>query len=118
MCVSQRTDRQFDKRPLYLCPVDLRKLQHALSFDLNARYRALAVVLAVELGWADHAEWIERRLASFDGPPPAQANPPAADAERVSAPPRRRGPSSGVDFFHRLADKFFERLLLIPNFAW
>lgn len=50
-----------DRRPLHLCPVDLRKAHWSLGFDLIARYRQLAAFWrSVEV--ADEAEWIERRL--------------------------------------------------------
>ena len=50
-----------DRRPLHLCPVDLRKLHWSLGFDIVQRYRHLLAF------WRDaevdtEAQWIERRL--------------------------------------------------------
>ncbi|MGM0558488.1 MAG: archaemetzincin [Myxococcota bacterium] len=33
--------RETDEAPLHMCPVDLRKLQHAVGFDIDQRYREL-----------------------------------------------------------------------------
>ena len=54
-----------DRRPLHLCPVDLRKLHWSLSFDLGDRYRRLLTFWR-EVGVAGEARWIERRLASIE----------------------------------------------------
>ena len=50
-----------DKRPLHLCPVDLRKLQWALGFNVVERYRRM---LHFWGGMADGPEemWVSRRL--------------------------------------------------------
>jgi archaemetzincin len=50
-----------DRRPLHLCPVDLRKLQWSLGLDLLDRYRRLQAFWT-QAGAAGEAEWIERRL--------------------------------------------------------
>lgn len=55
-----------DRRPLHLCPVDLRKLHWALGFDLVERYRRL-LAFWQETGVADEAAWVERRLAKLSG---------------------------------------------------
>ena len=55
---------EFDKRPLFLCPVDMRKLHCALAFDVADRYRALGA-LCDEFGWAEDAAWIARRLSAL-----------------------------------------------------
>jgi pyruvate/2-oxoglutarate dehydrogenase complex dihydrolipoamide acyltransferase (E2) component len=41
-----------DRRPLHLCPVDLRKLHHSVRFDINQRYRAL-VEFTQQAGFED-----------------------------------------------------------------
>ncbi len=51
-----------DRRPLHLCPVDLRKLQLALGFDIVERYRGLMRFWR-EAGVDEEADWIARRLA-------------------------------------------------------
>lgn len=33
--------RETDEAPIHMCPVDLRKMQHAVGFDLDERYREL-----------------------------------------------------------------------------
>ena len=50
-----------DRRPLHLCPVDLRKLQWALGFNIVERYRRL---LNFWSGMQDDPEdaWVSRRL--------------------------------------------------------
>ncbi len=50
-----------DARPLHLCPVDLRKLQHSLGFDAAARYRRLRE-FAEDAGFADEARWLAAQL--------------------------------------------------------
>lgn len=54
-----------DRRPLHVCPVDLRKLQWALGFDLAERYRGLMAFWR-ETGVDDEAEWIRHRLEFID----------------------------------------------------
>ena len=51
-----------DTRPLHLCPIDLRKLQWLLGFDVDARYRDLAAIWR-EFGASDETSWILRRLS-------------------------------------------------------
>lgn len=55
-----------DRRPLHLCPVDLRKLQWALGFDVGEHYRRLAAFWR-DVGVHDEAAWIARRLAAIEG---------------------------------------------------
>ena len=50
-----------DARPLYLCPVDLRKLQDSVGFDLVDRYRRLRNIWKC-VGFDDEATWVEERL--------------------------------------------------------
>jgi archaemetzincin len=57
---------ELDRQPSHLCPVDLRKLQHATEFDVAKRYARLAVV-SEELGFLDAATWNRERAASLDG---------------------------------------------------
>jgi len=54
-----------DARPLHLCPVDLRKLQWSIGFDVAERYRRL-LELSRRCGFDDEAEWIGRVMASDD----------------------------------------------------
>lgn len=56
-----------DARPLRLCPVDLRKLEASVGFDVVDRYRRLRRVME-QMGFADDARWLERRLAYLGGP--------------------------------------------------
>jgi len=55
---------EFDKRPLFLCPVDLRKLHSAVGFDIVARYRTLAGMTG-EFGWESDTLWLRARLRSL-----------------------------------------------------
>jgi archaemetzincin len=55
-----------DRRPLDVCPVDLRKLHWSLGFDIVERYRQLRQFWQVA-GVSSEAEWIERRIAFIEG---------------------------------------------------
>lgn len=56
--------QEFDKRPMYLCPIDLRKLQSSCGFDPVERYSTL-LALAEEFGWTDYAEFLSMRLSAL-----------------------------------------------------
>ncbi len=55
-----------DRRPLDVCPIDLRKLHWSLGFDIVQRYRNLLRFWR-EAGVDDTAGWIEHRLAFIEG---------------------------------------------------
>ncbi|KAJ7376541.1 metallopeptidase [Desmophyllum pertusum] len=48
-------------QPIYLCPVDLHKLQHLCGFDVVDRYRKLLEFFKRH-GMTDEAQWFETRL--------------------------------------------------------
>jgi archaemetzincin len=50
-----------DARRLHLCPVDLRKLQWSIGFDVVERYRRLLDFYRRE-GFEDEAQWLDKRL--------------------------------------------------------
>ncbi len=50
-----------DARPMHLCPVDLRKLQWSVGFDVLERYRRLRAACE-QAGFADEARWCEREI--------------------------------------------------------
>jgi archaemetzincin len=52
---------ELDGAPLHLCPVDLRKLQWSVGFDVMERYRGLRDFYR-QAGLKDEAEWIEKRM--------------------------------------------------------
>eukprot|EP00948_MAST-09A_sp_MAST-9A-sp1_P004010 g4010.t1 len=52
---------EFDKRPLVLCPIDLRKLQRSCKFDVVKRYKAMQI-LADQFGWTNTGEWLQQRI--------------------------------------------------------
>jgi archaemetzincin len=54
-----------DARPLHLCPVDLRKLQHAIGFDITARYRNLRT-FTEDAGFTDEARWLTTQLLHIE----------------------------------------------------
>ena len=56
---------ELDRQREMLCPVCLRKLQHAIGFDVIARERALLAFHELH-GQADLAHWTERRLAQLE----------------------------------------------------
>jgi archaemetzincin len=51
-----------DARPMHLCPVDLRKLQWSVGFDVIERYRRLRDVCQ-RAGFTDEVRWCEREIA-------------------------------------------------------
>lgn len=53
--------QESDLRPLHLCPVCLRKLQHSIGFDIPDRYRRLCHFYQ-EVGFEDEAQWTLQRL--------------------------------------------------------
>jgi archaemetzincin len=55
-----------DARPLHECPVDLRKLQHSIGFDVARRYAGL-VRFYRKVGFEDEAAWTRARLAWLVG---------------------------------------------------
>jgi archaemetzincin len=50
-----------DARPLHLCPVCLRKLQHSVGFDVVKRYQALQRFYR-RVGFSDEATWTFNRI--------------------------------------------------------
>ena len=55
-----------DRRPLHLCPIDLRKLQWLTGFDFTERYSRLQEFWHAA-GEAPEAEWIAGRLQAAGG---------------------------------------------------
>jgi archaemetzincin len=53
-----------DARPLHLCPVDLRKLQGSIGFDVLERYRRLHDFCR-EMGFDDEARWLSERITDL-----------------------------------------------------
>ena len=52
-----------ERRPLHLCPVDIRKLHWLTGVDIAARRRDLERFWR-GVGWADEAEWMARQVAA------------------------------------------------------
>ena len=52
---------EFDTTPLHLCPVDLRKLQASVGFDVVKYYTRLGEVYT-ELGFTREADWNKKRI--------------------------------------------------------
>ncbi len=50
-----------DRRPLHLCPVDLRKLHRSVGFDVRERYERLGAFYR-DIGFDDDAAWIDDQL--------------------------------------------------------
>ena len=57
--------QEFDKRPMFLCPIDLRKLHSAIGFDIDTRYAQLEA-LYCELGWVEGSTWLRSRRAELE----------------------------------------------------
>lgn len=55
---------ELDHGTVHLCPVCLHKLQWNLKFDVMRRYRELRGIYA-RAGFADLADWTQRRMASL-----------------------------------------------------
>ncbi|HDM76603.1 MAG TPA: hypothetical protein ENG51_09045, partial [Deltaproteobacteria bacterium] len=53
--------QESDARPLFLCPVCLRKLHFAIGFDVVKRYEKLLIFFRNE-GFDEEAMWIKKRL--------------------------------------------------------
>ncbi len=60
-----------DARPMHECPVDLRKLQHSIGFDVARRYADLYRFYR-KAGFEDEAAWTRNRLAWIVGPDEAR----------------------------------------------
>jgi archaemetzincin len=86
-CVMNGTNHlaESDRRPLHLCPVDLRKLHWSLRFDMIERYERLRAFWRGK-GVDDEAGWIERRLALLTQTgvrlEAAEHTPPASGEDR------------------------------------
>ena len=52
---------EFDSQPMHLCPVDLRKLQWSVGFDVRERYRRL-LAFYTQVGFRDEADWLRARM--------------------------------------------------------
>jgi archaemetzincin len=50
-----------DARSLHLCPVDLRKLQWSIGFEVVERYRRLRDFHR-QTGFEDEGQWLDKRL--------------------------------------------------------
>ena len=53
---------EFDARPMQLCPVDLRKLQWSVGFDVVERYRRLRAASAAA-HFEDEVQWLDAEIA-------------------------------------------------------
>jgi archaemetzincin len=63
--------QESDSRPLFLCPVCLRKLQFSIGFDVLDRYDKLFNFYR-KVGFDDEARWVAgrlKRIASTAGIP-------------------------------------------------
>lgn len=80
-CLMQGSNHleESDAKPLYLCPVCLRKLQSNCKFDVAERYAALEAA-ASESGFKSEAAWFARRAAFVRGGAAA-----VASLDRVAA---------------------------------
>jgi archaemetzincin len=63
-----------DAKPVYVCPVCLRKLQHSIGFDVALRYEALER-LFTRVGFPEEAAWVAARRAEISAPE-GQVSPP------------------------------------------
>ncbi len=63
-----------DRRPLHLCPIDLRKLQWLVGFDVAERYASLHGFWRAA-GEDPEAAWAEQRSSGGERPPARDAGP-------------------------------------------
>ncbi len=59
--------KESDSRPLYLCPVCLRKLHHSVGFDVTIRYKNLYRFYK-NFGFDNDSRWLAHRLDFILGP--------------------------------------------------
>lgn len=64
--------KESDSRPMHLCPVCLRKLQHGIGFDVVVRYRNLFRFYQ-KAGFDNEARWVTKRLEWILGAEKARA---------------------------------------------
>jgi archaemetzincin len=55
-----------DSRPMFFCPVCLRKLQNNTGFDVVDRYRSL-LLFYEKIGFTDEVRWLSNRLTWISG---------------------------------------------------
>ncbi len=67
---------EMDRTPMHLCPVCLRKFQHAAGFDVLERYRRLSA-LYDRAGLAAESSWAKARAAHVAATTPARPPQPA-----------------------------------------
>jgi len=58
--------KESDARPMHLCPVCLRKLQHSIGFDVVERYVNL-LHFYQKVGFVDETHWVAGRLEQIIG---------------------------------------------------
>jgi archaemetzincin len=58
--------QEADSRPMHLCPVCLRKLQHAVGFDVAGHYRGLKAFYQ-KIGFKAEAAFASKRLMAIEG---------------------------------------------------
>jgi len=55
--------QESDSRPMFLCPMDLHKLQYSIGFDVMKRYEALeAFFKKYEILFPEELDWLQRRM--------------------------------------------------------
>ena len=64
MCGSNN-EKEAAAQPAFLCPIELRKLQHCLGFNVHRRYEGLRA-LASQFGWDEQVVWFDQRLEELD----------------------------------------------------
>jgi len=62
-CLMNGSDHleESDRRPIHLCPVDLRKSYYGMGFDITERYEKL-LDFARAVQFDDEAQWLSKRL--------------------------------------------------------
>ena len=58
--------QESDARPMFFCPVCLRKIHHSVGFDVVDRYRRL-LLFYEQIGFTDEAGWLRKRLKRITG---------------------------------------------------
>ncbi len=72
------------RQPMFMCPIDLRKLQFACGFDSIARYRKLSEFCTAH-GWQAEAVWLTHRIQTLNQFTAEAASAAAAKTSKSNA---------------------------------
>ena len=102
-----------DRRPVFLCPVCLRKLQHSCHFEPLSRYRRMRQFWW-RAGMQHETRWLDRTIGAlepFEPCAPASASPeedhsPERDGQQQQQQKQQRRPNETASAATAVADLF------------